>query len=138
MGVKIVCVSPVYGAFSETLAGVTTIRAFRAAAPATAREARLVDASSRTIWPLRVLDRWLSVRLELLANGVVGGTALAYAIAPPTSAGVAGLALTSALQLTGPPQLGGAKNHRAGGQHECRGAGDRLRCRAAGSAGRHP
>jgi ABC-type multidrug transport system fused ATPase/permease subunit len=96
-----VALSPVFGAFSETLAGLTTLRAFRAAGPACARQARLLDASTRAMWPMRVLDRWLSVRLELLANGVVGAVALVFAVAPPSTAGVAGLALTSALQLTG-------------------------------------
>jgi hypothetical protein len=52
--------------------------------------------------PLRqCINRWLSVRLELLGISIVFGTAVAVAVAAPRSAGLAGLALTSALNLTG-------------------------------------
>ena len=47
------------------------------------------------------INRWLSVRLELLGISVVFGTAVLVAVAAPRSAGLAGLALTSALSLTG-------------------------------------
>lgn len=47
------------------------------------------------------INRWLSVRLELLGIAVVFGTAVLVAVAAPRSAGLAGLALTSALSLTG-------------------------------------
>jgi len=96
-----VALSPVFGAFGEVLAGAATLRAARAGPAAAALQRRLLNASTRTYWPMRVLDRWLSVRLELLANGVVLGAGLLVALASPASAGVAGLALTSALSLTG-------------------------------------
>lgn len=41
------------------------------------------------------------MRLELLGISVVFGTAVLVAVAAPRSAGLAGLALTSALNLTG-------------------------------------
>jgi hypothetical protein len=47
---------------------------------------------------LQCINRWLSVRLELLGISVVFGTAVLVAVAAPRSAG---LALTSALNLTG-------------------------------------
>ena len=47
------------------------------------------------------INRWLSVRLELLGISVVFGTAVLVGVAAPRSAGLAGLALTSALNLTG-------------------------------------
>ena len=50
---------------------------------------------------LQCINRWLSVRLELLGIAVVFGTAVLVAVAAPRSAGLAGLALTSALSLTG-------------------------------------
>lgn len=50
---------------------------------------------------LQCINRWLSVRLELLGISVVFGTAVLVAVAAPRSAGLAGLALTSALSLTG-------------------------------------
>ena len=79
--------------------------------------------AARTYWPMVTLNRWLSVRLELLAQGVVLGAAVLVALsgggggggsssasggrsgrdASPSdsSAGLAGLALTSAISLTG-------------------------------------
>ena len=49
------------------------------------------------------VNRWLSVRLELLGVAVVCGTALVVTVFP-TNPGLAGLALTSALNLTGEPR----------------------------------
>lgn len=50
---------------------------------------------------VQCINRWLSVRLELLGISVVFGTAVLVAVAAPSSGGLAGLALTSALSLTG-------------------------------------
>jgi hypothetical protein len=50
---------------------------------------------------VQCINRWLSVRLELLGISVVFGTAVLVSVAAPRSAGLAGLALTSALNLTG-------------------------------------
>lgn len=47
--------------------------------------------------------RWLSVRLEMLGICIVFGAALFVAVLLPRNAGLAGLALTSALNLTGRP-----------------------------------
>ncbi|EWM27372.1 multidrug resistance-associated protein 1 [Nannochloropsis gaditana] len=74
--------SPIYSHFSETL----------------------VDDNVRAYISLKAADRWLSVRLELLGAGVVGigavlsvhGTAMGH-----LGAGLAGLALTNALGVTG-------------------------------------
>ena len=57
--------------------------------------------ASSGLWWVQV-NRWLSVRLELLGVAVVCGTALVVTIFP-TNPGLAGLALTSALNLTGEP-----------------------------------
>ena len=46
------------------------------------------------------VNRWLSVRLEMMGVGVVLITAVVVTVFP-TNAGLAGLALTSALNLTG-------------------------------------
>lgn len=48
-----------------------------------------------------MVNRWLSVRLELMGAGVVFAAALAVGVVLPLDAGMAGLALTSALNLTG-------------------------------------
>ena len=48
-----------------------------------------------------MVNRWLSIRLDMLGTLVSLGTALAVTIVMPQSAGLAGLALTAALNLTG-------------------------------------
>lgn len=57
--------------------------------------------SNRAWWPIQLLNRWLSIRLEVTGASVVFVTALAVGVAVPVSAGLAGFALTSALSLTG-------------------------------------
>jgi hypothetical protein len=55
-----------------------------------------------------VVNRWLSVRLELMGACIVFVAAVLVAVLLPQNAGLAGLALTSALNLTGaaPPTRG--------------------------------
>ena len=56
-----------------------------------------------------LICRWLSVRLEMLGICIVFGAALFVGVLLPRNAGLAGLALTSALNLTG--QLMSAVTH---------------------------
>ncbi|GAB4815546.1 hypothetical protein N2152v2_002592 [Parachlorella kessleri] len=93
--------SPIFGHFSETLHGLMTVRAFRRQPGFEARNAELLNQSNRAYWPAQCINRWLSVRLELLGISVVFGTAVFVTVVMPTNAGLAGLALTSALNLTG-------------------------------------
>ena len=51
-------------------------------------------------WPMQLIARWLGVRLEGLGNTIVLVTAILVATALNASAGLAGLALTSALNMT--------------------------------------
>ena len=93
--------SPIFGGFGEALAGLTTLRAFGVGPRAAAAQRARLDAATRTHWPLMCLNRWLSVRLELLGTAVVFCAAVSAGVLLPTSAGLAGLAITSALTLTG-------------------------------------
>ncbi|PRW61038.1 multidrug resistance-associated 1 isoform X8 [Chlorella sorokiniana] len=93
--------SPIFTHFSETLQGLVTLRAFRQQAPFQQRSTQLLDASNRAWWPAQCINRWLSVRLEMLGITVVFLTALLVGVALPRDAGLAGLAITSALNLTG-------------------------------------
>ncbi|PSC76242.1 multidrug resistance-associated 1 isoform X1 [Micractinium conductrix] len=93
--------SPIFGHFGETLQGLVTVRAFRQQAAFEQRNSLLLDGSNRAWWPAQCINRWLSMRLELLGISVVFGTAVLVGVAAPRSAGLAGLALTSALNLTG-------------------------------------
>lgn len=94
--------SPIFGIFGETLSGLATVRAFKKQDTFLLHNAHLLNESNRAWWPAQCVNRWLSVRLELLGTGVVFGTAIfVVALMPASSAGLAGLALTSALNLTG-------------------------------------
>ena len=57
-------------------------------------------ASNPLLLMLQVINRWLSVRVELISNSVVLATALLVAVVLPVNAGLAGLALTSAINVT--------------------------------------
>ncbi|KAL6768590.1 hypothetical protein ACKKBF_B11340 [Auxenochlorella protothecoides x Auxenochlorella symbiontica] len=96
-----VAMSPIYSHFLETLSGLVTVRAFRQQDAFARSNCVMLDASNRAWWPSQVVNRWLSVRLELLGTSVVFGAALFAAVLQPHSAGLAGLAITSALQATG-------------------------------------
>jgi hypothetical protein len=60
-----------------------------------------IEQSNRAWWPIQLLNRWLSMRLELTGAVVVFVAAVGVAVIAPKNAGLAGLALTSALNLTG-------------------------------------
>ncbi|KAL3155586.1 hypothetical protein ABBQ38_010843 [Trebouxia sp. C0009 RCD-2024] len=93
--------SPIFGNFNESLQGLLTLRAFRKQHQFTSRNHALLDKSNRCWWPIQVVNRWLSVRLEMLGICIVFGAALFVGVLMPRNAGLAGLALTSALNLTG-------------------------------------
>jgi len=104
--------SPVYAHFSETLGGLSTIRAY--GQPGRFRDdfESKVDNNTLTYYNNKSADRWLSVRLELIGSTVAGLAAIFacnVAIAGSTSgqpsdstfASLAGLSLTFAISMTG-------------------------------------
>jgi ABC-type multidrug transport system fused ATPase/permease subunit len=60
-----------------------------------------LDVSNARYWPIQIVNRWLSVRLELMGAFIVFVTAACVGALLPTNAGLVGLAITSALNLTG-------------------------------------
>ncbi|CAI5512620.1 unnamed protein product [Closterium sp. Naga37s-1] len=113
--------SPIFAHFSETLTGLSTVRAFRRQAAFSARNSLNLDRTSQAYLAAMASNRWLGLRLELIGASsvfatacfcVVGGVAAAAAAAAAAgggsgsstgswAAGFAGLALTSALSITG-------------------------------------
>ncbi|KAK9797814.1 hypothetical protein WJX73_000524 [Symbiochloris irregularis] len=93
--------SPIFGHFGESVTGLLTLRAFRRQDIFTATNQRMLDASNRTYWLIQETNRWLSLRLELLGIAIVWGTAVFASAFLQGDPGLAGLALTSALSLTG-------------------------------------
>lgn len=91
--------SPIYSHFAETLGGLPVIRAFqRQGTYLRTNEVRL-DENISAYNTLKAVDRWLSVRLELLGNAIVLLSAL-LAVLTRSKAGAAGLSLNNALGVT--------------------------------------
>lgn len=49
---------------------------------------------------MQVMNRWLAVRIDFISNIVVFATALLVSVVLPVDAGLAGLAITAAINLT--------------------------------------
>ncbi|KAJ3326932.1 hypothetical protein HDU76_012496 [Blyttiomyces sp. JEL0837] len=87
--------SPIYAQFSETLMGVSTIRAYGAEQ----RFIKIVDRNNRNTFYLWTANRWLNLRCEWLSaffSTFVGFSIVSSGI----SAGWAGLTLTYAFEIT--------------------------------------
>jgi ABC-type multidrug transport system fused ATPase/permease subunit len=62
--------SPIFNHFTESLVGITTVRAFNRVPLFEAKNKALINKSDRCWWPLQVANRWLAVRLEALGAAV--------------------------------------------------------------------
>ena len=49
---------------------------------------------------LQIMNRWLAIRIDFISNIVVFGTAILVSVVLPVNAGLAGLAITAAINLT--------------------------------------
>jgi ATP-binding cassette subfamily C (CFTR/MRP) protein 1 len=95
--------SPVYAHLSETLAGLATIRAFRAEPRFAAEFTRRLDRNNVANFLGGILiNRWLGLRLDWIGALLVGVVALVSVLtAGSANAGLVGLALSYALNVTG-------------------------------------
>ena len=107
--------SPVYSQFSETLGGLSTIRAYAKSEEFAQNFGGLLDLNSRTIYCNKASDRWLATRLEGIASCVVGLSAF-FATSVVVSNGAtvgdssnfasfAGISLSYAVTATGMMQF---------------------------------
>lgn len=94
--------SPLYSHFTETLEGLTTIRAMRASARFSADFLVMLENSARTQLTSSAAQCWLSIRLQLLGSVLIGGCSVVAALtgAHVTNAGYVGLAISYALSIT--------------------------------------
>ncbi|VDD89289.1 unnamed protein product [Enterobius vermicularis] len=96
--------SPIYSHFGETIQGASLIRAFRKTDEFYLKSEKYVDTFIRCTYPNLIANRWLAVRLEFVGNCVVLFAALFAAlsriIGSGISAGVAGLSISYALNIT--------------------------------------
>ncbi|GAX09929.1 hypothetical protein FisN_11Lh082 [Fistulifera solaris] len=97
--------SPVYTHFAESLRGKDIIRSIPGARQRWAEYHRtLIDKNLEVFATVKILDRWLSTRLETLGNSVVLTAAVAAVLltrAGRLQAGLAGWGLTQSLAITG-------------------------------------
>jgi ABC-type multidrug transport system fused ATPase/permease subunit len=93
--------SPIYSHFDETLAGVSSIRAFGRVEDFILENEQRLDTNQRAYWVYQTANRWLGLRLELLGAVVVSLASLFCVVERENiDAGAAGLSLTYALQTT--------------------------------------
>ncbi|XP_071797864.1 multidrug resistance-associated protein 1-like [Asterias amurensis] len=94
--------SPIYSHFSETVAGTSSIRAYRRSEFFIHQNETLIDNNQLTYYPNLVSNRWMALRLEFLGNSLILFAALFAVIGRNyLSPGVVGLSLSYALQITG-------------------------------------
>ncbi|XP_038063723.1 multidrug resistance-associated protein 1-like [Patiria miniata] len=94
--------SPIYSHFSETIAGTSSIRAYRRSERFIHHNEHLVDNNQLTYYPNIASNRWMSLRLEFLGNLLVFFAALFAVIGRDyISSGIVGLSVSYALLITG-------------------------------------
>ncbi|GFH15644.1 ABC transporter, partial [Haematococcus lacustris] len=79
---------PIFQHFSESLQGLMSIRAFDKQALFIGQNKHNLNTSNRAYWPIQVVNRWLSVRLELMGAAIVFVTAVCVTVIMPASSGL--------------------------------------------------
>lgn len=93
--------SPVYSNFSETLTGISSIRAYAAQNRFIINSDVKLDRTQRASFCATFTECWLSIRLRLIGNFIIAFTAV-FAVLDPSSISpsLAGLAITYASFIT--------------------------------------
>ncbi|BFZ53859.1 Transporter of the ATP-binding cassette (ABC) [Savitreella phatthalungensis] len=93
--------SPIYQHFGETLAGVTTIRAYGLCLGFIQQNLTKIDTNNRPFYYLWACNRWLSVRIDM-GGALVAFFAAAFVIlnVDRLDAGLAGISITYAITFT--------------------------------------
>ncbi|KAI1280794.1 Multidrug resistance-associated protein 1 [Halotydeus destructor] len=93
--------SPIYSHFSETLSGVSTIRAYKANQRFINESDNKVDYNQMCVHPSLMSNRWLAIRLDFCGNCLILCAAM-FAVLSRSSidAGTAGLSVSYALSVT--------------------------------------
>lgn len=95
--------SPLYAHFTETLQGLTTIRAMASTKRFKRDFLVKLEECTRAQLTATAAQQWLAIRLQFLGSLLVGGAGLVAVItsAQITSPGMVGLAISYALSITG-------------------------------------
>ncbi|KAF1321108.1 Atp-binding protein, partial [Globisporangium splendens] len=99
--------SPIFALLSETLDGLSTIRAYGVEDKFTGRNEMLLDRNQRAYFLNFSVNCWLALRLEFVGTVIASGAALAAVLAHGTNgaqgaafAGLVGVSLTYAFSVT--------------------------------------
>ncbi|KAJ3029936.1 UNVERIFIED_CONTAM: hypothetical protein HDU68_010622 [Siphonaria sp. JEL0065] len=93
--------SPIYSMFSETLVGVSTIRAYGAEESFMAENLKRVDTNHRAFFYMWSANRWFGTRVSTIASCVILCSAIGtVAMRDIIGAGLAGLSLTWVLSFS--------------------------------------
>eukprot|EP00092_Neocalanus_flemingeri_P010518 GFUD01011332.1.p1 GENE.GFUD01011332.1~~GFUD01011332.1.p1 ORF type:complete len:1535 (+),score=298.00 GFUD01011332.1:327-4607(+) len=99
-----VAMSPIYSHFSETLSGVSTIRAMQAVPRFVRENEEKLESSMKTNYSGQAASQWLELRLQMIGCAVVAGVAIIAVIEhhiQGADPGLVGLAISYALGITG-------------------------------------
>jgi len=99
-----VALSPIYSHFSESLSGVSTIRAMNAVPRFIRDNEDKLEAAIKASYAGQAASQWLEIRLQLIGCGVVAGVAVIAVIqhhVVGADPGMIGLAISYALGITG-------------------------------------
>lgn len=90
-----------YAGFTEALNGLGTIRAYRAETRFVRESEKRLDSENRSYFLTIVVQRWLTVRMDLLSNLLVLGIGLvAVGLRDSTNPAKIGIVLTYTLSVT--------------------------------------
>ncbi|XP_026918631.1 ATP-binding cassette sub-family C member 2 isoform X7 [Acinonyx jubatus] len=93
--------SPIYSHFSETVSGLSVIRAFEHQQRFLKHNEVGIDTNQKCVFSWIVSNRWLAVRLELIGNLIVFFASMMMVIYRDTLSGdTAGFVLSNALNIT--------------------------------------
>ena len=89
--------SPIVYHFGESIAGLSTIRSYRAEAGFIQKIKEKVDQNNQVFYPHMIAELWMRIRLEMMGNLMVLFASIFAIIAKESiSSGVAGLSISSA------------------------------------------
>ena len=91
--------SPIYSHFSETLSGVSTIRAYNQTTRFVNESNEKVDFNQICYYPTICANRWLGIRLQFIVNCVTFFAALFAVLASDLTPGQVGLSITYAMLI---------------------------------------
>ncbi|KAF9031702.1 multidrug resistance-associated ABC transporter [Hymenopellis radicata] len=92
--------SPLYSIYGETIAGVAIVRSFGASSKFLRDMLRCVDTNANPYYWMWGVNRWLSIRFNMVSCAITGVTAAVAVLNPRIDAALAGFALTFASSIT--------------------------------------